>query len=176
VSCCTMAAYQTNTRNVTLQTQAPACELALDRVIRHNQPVNQASENLTHHLKVLQQKLEHATDYELALAYFLEEFAGDAKFIQQCVPDQALNLMAVLGQVAAKALGEAAAVQQARVFSLPQTGFYHGNAQVAGRVLLFFYFEGEDTGLAALIPGLKGGAEVARFRVTGDLAGNPKHN
>jgi hypothetical protein len=28
----------------------------------------------------------------------------------------------------------------------------------------------------ALIPGVKGGTEVARFRVTGDLAGNPKHN
>ena len=28
----------------------------------------------------------------------------------------------------------------------------------------------------ALIPGVKGGTEVARFRVTGDLAVNPKHN
>lgn len=61
-------------------------------------------------------------------------------------------------------------------FDLPQTGFYHGNAAVAGRVLLFFYFKTADAGLMALIPGVKGGSEVARFRVTGDLAGNPKHN
>ena len=138
--------------------------------------MNTASQDLPHHLDLLRQKLQHATDYELALAYFLEEFAGDAGFIQQCVPDQALNLMAVLGHVAAKALGKPATLEEARAFSLPQAGFYHGNAQVAGRILLFFYFESVDTGLAALIPGLEGAAEVARFRVTGDLAGNPKHN
>ena len=138
--------------------------------------MNTASQDLPHHLDLLRQKLQHATDYELALGYFLEEFAGDAGFIQQCVPDQALHLMAVLGHVAAKALGKPAVLEEARAFSLPQAGFYHGNARVAGRVLLFFYFESVDTGLAALIPGLKGGAEVARFRVTGDLAGNPKHN
>ena len=43
-------------------------------------------------------------------------------------------------------------------------------------MLLFFYFESVDTGLMALIPGVTGGTEVARFRVTGDLAANPKHN
>jgi hypothetical protein len=125
---------------------------------------------------VLRQKLQHATDYELALAYFLEEFAGDAQFIRQCEPDQALHLMAVLGHVAAKALGKHATLEQSRTFCLPQTGFYHGNAAVAGRVLLFFYFESLDTGLMALIPGVKGGTEVARFRLTGNLASNPKHN
>ena len=125
---------------------------------------------------MLRQKLQHATDYELALAYFLEEFAGDAEFIRQCEPEQALHLMAVLGHVVAKALGKPATLEQSHAFGLPQTGFYHGNAAVAGRVLLFFYFESVDTGLMALIPGVKGGTEVARFRVSGDLAGNPKHN
>ena len=138
--------------------------------------MNTASQNLPHYLGVLQQKLQHATDYELALAYFLEEFAGDAKFIQQCEPDATPHLMAVLSHVAAKALGKPASLDQFRAFGLPQTGFYHGNAAVAGRVLLFFYFESVDTGLMALIPGVTGGTEVARFRVTGDLAGNPKHN
>ena len=138
--------------------------------------MNTASQDLPRHLDLLQQKLQHATDYELALAYFLEEFAGDAKFIQQCEPDQALHLMAVLGHVAAKALGTPATLEQFRAFGLPRTGFYHGNAAVAGRVLLFFYFESVDTGLMALIPGVKGGTEIARFRVTGDLAANPKHN
>ena len=138
--------------------------------------MNQASQDLARHLGVLQQKLQHATDYELALAYFLEEFAGDARFIQQCEPDEVLHLKAVLGHVVTKALGKAASLEQPRAFSLPQTGFYHGNAAVAGRVVLFFYFESVDTGLMALIPGVTGGTEVARFRVTGDLAANPKHN
>jgi len=138
--------------------------------------VNSASQDLPRHLDLLRQKLQHATDYELALAYFLEKFAGDAGFIQQCIPDQALNLMPVLGHVASKALGESVTLGDPRVFSVPGAGFYHGNAQAAGRVLLFFYFGGVDTGLAALIPGLKGGAQVARFRVAGGLAANPKHN
>ncbi len=138
--------------------------------------MNTASQDLPHHLGVLQQKLQHATDYELALAYFLEEFAGDAKFIHQCEPDQALHLMAVLGHVAAKALRKTVTLEQFRAFCLPQAAFYHGNAAVAGRVLLFFYFESVDTGLMALIPGVKSGTEVARFRLTGALAANPKHN
>ena len=125
---------------------------------------------------MLQQKLQHATDYEQALAYFLDEFAGDARFIHQCEPDQALHLMAVLGHVAAKALGKPVTLEQFRAFCLPQTGFYHGNASAAGRVLLFFYFESVDTGLMALIPGATGGTELARFRLTGALSANPKHN
>ena len=138
--------------------------------------MNTASQDLPQHLGVLQQKLQHATDYELALAYFLEEFAGDAEFIRQCEPDEALHLLAVLSHVAAKALGKPATLEQFRAFGLPRTGFYHGNAAVAGRVLLFFYFESVDTGLMALIPGVTGGTEVARFRVTGGLASNPRHN
>ena len=138
--------------------------------------MNSASQDLPRHLGVLRQKLQHATDYELALAYFLEEFAGDAQFIQQCEPDQALHLMAMLSRVAAKALGQPVPLEQFHAFRLPQTGFYHGNAAVAGRVLLFFYFESVDTGLMALIPGVTGGTEVARFRVTGGLAANPRHN
>jgi hypothetical protein len=59
---------------------------------------------------------------------------------------------------------------------LPQTGLCHGDAGVAGRVLLFSNLESADTGLVALIGGVKGGTEVARSRVTGDLAPNPEHD
>jgi len=138
--------------------------------------MNTASEDLVHHLGLLQQKLQHATDYELALAYFLEEFAGDVKFMQQSEPDEALNVMGALAHVAGKALGKPVALEQSRAFHLPKFGFTHGNAAVAGHVLLFFYFQKVDTGLMALIPGVHGGTEVARFRLTGALAGNPKHN
>jgi hypothetical protein len=33
-----------------------------------------------------------------------------------------------------------------------------------------------DTGLIALIPGIKGATEIVRFRLTGNLAADPKHN
>src|ERR1700704_2524064 len=103
--------------------------------------MNTASEDLAHHLALLQQKLQHATDYELALSYFLEEFAGDAKFMQQSEPEEALNLMGALAHVAGKALGNPVSLEQSRAFHLPQFGFTHGNAVVAGHVLLFFYFQ-----------------------------------
>ena len=151
-------------------------ELALGHGIDNAVIVNTASRNLAHHLGVLREKLQHATDYEQALYYFLEEFAGDAPFIDQCEPEEALHLVGVLTHVAGQALGQPAALENKRIMRLPQLGFIHGNAAVADRVLLFFYFESEDTGLMALIPGVRGGTEVARFRPTGAIAGNPKHN
>jgi hypothetical protein len=138
--------------------------------------MNTASENPEHHLGVLKEKLQHGTDYEQALYYFLDEFAGDAKFMQQCEPEEAFHLQAVVGKVSGQALGKSVEVQQPRIFRHPQFGFYHGNAAVAGRVALFFYFDSIDTGLMALIPGVKGGTEIARFRLTGGLAADPKHN
>lgn len=138
--------------------------------------MNTASQDLAHHLEVLRQKLEHPTDYELALSYFLEEFAGDAGFMGQSQPEAALHLMAALTRVASHALGRSVTLQDTRAFGLPAHHFYHGNAAAASRVLLFFYFESVDTGLAALIPGVRGGTEVARFRLTGPAARDPKHN
>jgi hypothetical protein len=138
--------------------------------------VNTASENLPHHLDVLKEKLQHPTDYELALHYFLEEFAGDVKFMSQSEPEDAPHLKAVLTHVAEKALGNPATLTEFKVFRLAQLGFNHGNAQIGQRVLLFFHFEVLDVGLAAFIPGIRGAMEVARFKMTGALAGNPKRN
>jgi hypothetical protein len=142
----------------------------------HSCDVNTASQDLPHHLGVLGQKLQHSTDYELALNYFLEEFASDARFVGQSEPEEGLHLQAVLAKAAAQALGKhQAQLDQFKAFRVPDHAFDHGNAAVAGRVLLFFYFEKLDTGLMALIPGVRGAAEVARFRVPGGLK-NPKNN
>lgn len=139
-------------------------------------PVNTASQDLLHHLEVLGQKLQHPTDYELALNYFLEEFAGDTGFVGHSEPDEGFHLQAVLARAAAQALGKPQAhLEQFKAFRLPNHGFNHGNAAAEGHVLLFFYFEKEDTGLMALFPGVRGAAEVARFRVPGGLK-NPKNN
>jgi len=138
--------------------------------------VNSASEDLPHHLEVLGQKLQHPTDYELALNYFLEEFAGDTGFMQRSELEDGSPLRAVLAQAAAQALGKPQArLEQFKAFRLPNHGFNHGNAAAEGHVLLFFYFEKVDTGLMALFPGLRSAAEVARFRVTGGLK-NPRNN
>jgi hypothetical protein len=138
--------------------------------------VDSASQNLTHHLSVLQQKLQHATDYELALTYFLEQFAADTAFHQQCQPEPAPHLFALLRRVTARALGEPASLEQFRAFRLPEFGFHHGAAQVADRAMVFFFFESFDTGLMALIPGVKGAMEVARFRLAGSGDGDFANN
>lgn len=137
--------------------------------------MNTASQNLPHHLGVLCERMLHPTDYELALNYFLEEFAGDVKFLDASEPDEAPHLLAVLARVVAKALGRPVAFDEAKLFLLREHRFYHGNAAVAGRVVLFFYFQEADTGIAALIPGVHGAMEVARFRLTAGLP-DPRTN
>ena len=138
--------------------------------------MNTASEDLPHHLGVLQGKLQHPTDYEQALYYFLDEFAGDAAFMQQSEAEEAPHLVAVLEHVAGKAMGNPASLEGVRVLRLGQLGFTHGNASVAERVVLFFFFENANTGLMALIPGVRGGTEIARFRLPAGLTSNPKRN
>ena len=137
--------------------------------------MNAASQNLPHHLGELRKRMLHPTDYELALNYFLEEFASDSKFLKISEPDDAPHLVAVLTQVVAKALGQRVAIEVPKTFLLREHQFYHGNAVVADRVVLFFYFKQADTGLAALIPGTRGAMEVARFRVPAGLS-DPRAN
>jgi hypothetical protein len=63
----------------------------------------------------------------------------------------------------------------ALVSNLRAHKFVHGNAQVDGRIVLFFYFEDADTGMAMIIPGIRGQGEMARFHLTGGLA-DPQKN
>ena len=137
--------------------------------------MNTASQNFPHHLRILRERMVHPTDYELAVHYFLEEFAGDVKFIELSEPDDAPHLQSVLTQVASRALGRPIAFDDSKVFWLREHRFYHGNAVVEGRVVLFFYFQEADTGIAALIPGARGAMEVVRFRLTAGLT-DPRKN
>ena len=137
--------------------------------------MNTASQNLPHHLGLLRERMLHPTDYDLALNYFLEEFAGDVKFLDASEPDDAPHLLAVLAHVASRALGQKVAFDEAKLFLLREHGFYYGNATIAGRVLQFFYFQEADTGLTALIPETQGAMDVARFRLTAGLP-DPRKN
>src|SRR5438034_8182545 len=76
--------------------------------------MNTASQDLRHHLGVLREKM--LADYEQAVSYFLEEFAGDAKFIEQSEPDDAPHLLPVLAQVTSKAIGGRVSFDVSRVF------------------------------------------------------------
>lgn len=137
--------------------------------------MNSASQNFPHHLAQLRERLLHPTDYEKAVYYFLEEFAGDAAFVKASDVDAKPHLVAVLGQVASKAIGRRVELEGALVSNLRAHKFIHGNAQVDGRVVLFFYFQEGDTGMMMLIPGVQGEADMARFHLTGGLT-DPQKN
>ena len=106
---------------------------------------------------------------------FLEEFDGDGRWVEAAEPDDAPHLLAVLVRVVPQALGRQVERGASRAFGLRAHRFYYGNAAVGERVVLFFEFQEADTGLAALIPGVRGAMEVARFRLTAGLL-DPRMN
>jgi hypothetical protein len=137
--------------------------------------MNSASRDFPGHLAKLREQMLHPTDYEKAVYYFLEEFAGDQAFISASDVDSMPQLVAVLGRVASKAIGRAVEIEGALVSNLRAHKFVHGNAQVDGRIVLFFYFQDADTGMMMLIPGVRGEGDVARFHLTGGLT-DPQKN
>jgi hypothetical protein len=126
--------------------------------------MNTASQDFPKHLGVLRERMLHPTDYETAVHYFLEEFGGDEQFVIASERDDSPALLAVLGKVASAAMGQIVTFGESKIFQLREHGFYHGNATMKDRVVLFFYFKDAETGVAALIPGVGGAMEVARFR------------
>lgn len=103
--------------------------------------MNSASQNFPHHLAALRERMLHPTDYEKAVHYFLEEFAGDQAFVRESDVDSVPHLVDVLGQVASGAVGRQVNVEGALVSHLRTHRFFHGNAQADGRIVLFFYFQ-----------------------------------
>jgi len=130
-------------------------------------PMNSASQNFPRHLGILRERLLHPTDYDQAVSYFLEEFAGDGEFVRASDPDKAPHLEAVLNHVVSGALSKRVEVEGLLVSHLREHMFYHGNAQADGRIVLFFYFVVEDVGMMMLMPGMRGEADIARFRLNG---------
>lgn len=137
--------------------------------------MNSASQDFVKHLGILLERMLHPTDYEKAVSYFLEEFAGDNAFVKASDPEQMPHLVAVLGNVVSKAVGDTVKIEDALVSYLRAHKFVHGNARAGGRIVLFFYFEEVDTGMVMLIPGVRGEMEIARFKLAGGLI-NPLNN
>ena len=137
--------------------------------------MNSASQDFPKHLGILKEKMLHPTDYEAAVYYFLQEFAGDKEFVRASDPGKKPALVAVLGNVVAKAVGRKVKLEGVLVSCLREHRFIHGNAQADGRIILFFYFEDADTGMLMLIPGVHGEGEMIRFRLTGGLV-DPEKN
>lgn len=137
--------------------------------------MNSASQDFPRHLGVLRERMLHPTNYDQAISYFFEEFAGDQEFVRASDCEKMPHLVSVLGEVVSGAVKEAVKLDGALVSYLREHRFVHGNAQAAGRIVMFFYFEEADTGLVMLIPGVRGDFEIARIKLVGGLI-NPLRN
>ena len=137
--------------------------------------MNTASQDFPRHLAELRERMLHPTDYEKAVYYFLEEFAGDKAFVTSSDVDTMPHLVEVLSHIASKSIGRRVQLEKALVSNLRAHRFIHGNAQADGRIVLFFYFEESDTGMMMMIPGVRGEGDVARFHLTGGLT-DPQKN
>ncbi len=137
--------------------------------------MNSASQNFSHHLGVLRQRMLHPSDYEKAVYYFLEEFAGDKEFIRASDCEKMPHLVSLLNRIVSSATGRHTELEGALVSYLREHRFVHGNARAGGRIVLFFYFEDADTGIVMLIPGAQGGNDVARFHLANGLK-KPQNN
>jgi hypothetical protein len=136
--------------------------------------MNSASLDFPLHLGTLRERVLHPTDYELALNYFLEEFAGDETFVKSSERKPMPHLVAILGHAVSKTLGQTVELEGALVSYLREHRFVHGNAQAKGRIVIFFYFEEVDAGILMLMPGVRGEADVIRFRTGGMI--DPQKN
>ena len=137
--------------------------------------MNSASQDFPHHLGVLRERMLHPTDYDKAVHYFLEEFCGDPEFVRASDREKMPQLVAVLERVVSTSLGKTVPLEGALVSYLREHRFVHGNAQADGRIVLFFYFQEGDTGIAMIIPGVRGQGDMARFHLTGGLP-DPQKN
>src|SRR4029079_1691671 len=118
--------------------------------------MNKASQDFPYHLGVLRERMLHPTDFEKAVHYFLEEFAGDQDFVRSSDPESMPGLVAVMGEMVSKAVGKQLELENPLVSYLRAHRFVHGNARADGRIVLFFYFKDGDTGMIMLIPGVRG--------------------
>ena len=136
--------------------------------------MNSASQNFPHHLGGLRERMLHPTDYEKAVHYFLGARATQRlSVIRPWIPCRTSSSAGA--RVTSKAIGRQVELAGALVSHLRAHRFLHGNAQVDGRVVLFFYFLEGDTGMMMLIPGVRGEGDVARFHLSGGLA-DPRKN
>jgi hypothetical protein len=136
--------------------------------------MNSASQDFPKHLATLRERMSHPTNFEQAVYYFLEEFAGDKAFVTASEPKKMPHLTTILTSIVSKAVARPVELEGALVSYLREHRFVHGNARADGRIVLFFYFEDEDAGMAMLIPGVRGEGDVMRFR-TGGLV-DPERN
>jgi hypothetical protein len=131
--------------------------------------MNLASTNLPHHLNILRERATKGSDYEKAMHYFLEEFAGDEKFILDGQADDAHPLQELVTHAVSQARNKKVEVKATRIFSIPDHQFHHGSLVLPeNEMILFFYFSDCQTGILSLITDMSL-MQVMRFQNANNL-------
>lgn len=130
--------------------------------------MNDASTDLPRHLGILLERLQHPTDYEKAFHYFIEVFGSDKDFIRLGEPERPPVLVRVLEAIAGRMLSATVTLESLCLSAVPGHGFHHGSAGVEGRAVVVLYFDAANLGLLVMIPGVRGAAEFARFKLPVD--------
>jgi hypothetical protein len=134
--------------------------------------MNQASTDLPRHLGILLERLQHPTDYEKAFHYFIEVFGSDQDFIKLGDPELPPVLVKVLEVIAGKMLSANVTLENLCLSNVPGHGFHHGSAHIEERAVIVLYFDAANLGLLVMVPGVRGAAEFARFKLPVDPSKN----
>jgi hypothetical protein len=134
--------------------------------------VNQDPPPLPQRLGILLERLQHPTDYEKAFHYFIEVLGSDQDFIALGDPERPPLLIKVLEAIAGKMLSSDVTLENLCLSDVPGHGFHHGSAAAEGRTVIILYFDAPNLGLLVMIPGVRGAAEFARFRLPVDPSKN----
>ena len=129
---------------------------------------------LTQHMAELRSRMQHPTDYEKALDYFMSTIANAFDMHQLGDPTESPALRAVLSTALQQVFGTPHRLRALAVLHAAQHGLYHGCGSASGRVIAFFYCQRLNIGIFGAIPGLKGTMEVVRFRLQQSL--HPERN
>lgn len=128
-----------------------------------------AATTLAQHMAELRSRMQHPTDYEKALDYFMSTIANAFDMHQLGEPTESPALRAVLSTALQQVFGTPHRLYSLAVLHAAEHGLYHGCATASGRALAFFYCQRFNIGIVGVIPGLKGTIEVVRFRLQQSL-------
>jgi hypothetical protein len=125
--------------------------------------------SLAQHMAELRARMQHPTDYEKALDYFMSTIANAFEMHQLGEPTESPALRAVLSTALQQVFGKPHPLQALAVLHAAEHGLYHGCARTSGRAIAFFYCRRLNIGIVGAVPGLKGTIEVVRFRLQQSL-------
>ena len=115
-------------------------------------------------IETLRQSVKSASDLEEPWNLFHDELAMSAEFMTMGAPKASGVLLDVIAKAASNVLGEPGTAVRVASIHLKKQRMWHGCCSLAGRPIVWFYFEDLEIGLAGILSSLTGGkVDLIRF-------------